>query len=169
MASDSLLPVKNAGLPIAIEAMGGDLGCSVAVEGAVMALLELGISSILVGDESEFFAHLSQEFDISAAILAKRKALTQINLLGVKTVMDNIGQEIFRRLTCKFAGSGVSPFVQQLFEGDRQRCYFWHSIRVDGLKYNCEITFYSGIRGIDAMAFGATCGFGKDICFYDIK
>jgi len=38
--------------------MGGDHGCGVVVEGAVAALREFGISSILVGDEAEITPHL---------------------------------------------------------------------------------------------------------------
>jgi len=40
-------------LPVAVDAMGGDYGPSVVVEGAVAAWRDLAISSILVGSESE--------------------------------------------------------------------------------------------------------------------
>lgn len=45
-------------LPVAVDAMGGDLGSKVAVEGAVEAL-SLGVKSILVGDEKELKSYLS--------------------------------------------------------------------------------------------------------------
>lgn len=45
----------SAGLdsPVAVDAMGGDLGLEVQVEGAVQAFKEFGVRSILVGPESE--------------------------------------------------------------------------------------------------------------------
>lgn len=48
------------GLPVAIDAMGGDLGPAVVVEGALRAERELGISSVLVGNESELRALLQR-------------------------------------------------------------------------------------------------------------
>jgi len=47
-------------LPIAVDAMGGDLGSSVVVEGAVRAAREFNISSILVGKEDELRAKLTE-------------------------------------------------------------------------------------------------------------
>ncbi len=46
-------------LPVALDAMGGDLGSAVQVEGAVIAYKEFGAKSILVGREDELRAHLS--------------------------------------------------------------------------------------------------------------
>jgi phosphate acyltransferase len=46
-------------LPVAIDAMGGDFGSSVAVEGAVMSWNTLGIRTILVGKKSELEGHLN--------------------------------------------------------------------------------------------------------------
>ena len=40
--------------------MGGDFGCSVAVEGALQAARDFGISSILVGEEQELRQHLTK-------------------------------------------------------------------------------------------------------------
>ncbi|NLF24322.1 MAG: phosphate acyltransferase PlsX, partial [Deltaproteobacteria bacterium] len=45
-------------LPVALDAMGGDYGAGVVVEGAVDASRKLGIPSILVGDEKEIRSHL---------------------------------------------------------------------------------------------------------------
>lgn len=50
----------NVELPIAVDAMGGDLGSSVAVEGAVRAAREFNVSSILVGKEDELRSKLTE-------------------------------------------------------------------------------------------------------------
>jgi phosphate acyltransferase len=47
-------------LPVAVDAMGGDLGASVAVEGAVRAAREYGVRSLLVGKEEELHGTLRQ-------------------------------------------------------------------------------------------------------------
>ena len=47
-------------LPIAVDAMGGDYGSKVVVEGAVKAAREFGIASILVGISDEINSHLSR-------------------------------------------------------------------------------------------------------------
>jgi glycerol-3-phosphate acyltransferase PlsX len=47
------LPTKTTHLPVAIDAMGGDHGPAVIVEGAVQAARELELSSVLVGREGE--------------------------------------------------------------------------------------------------------------------
>lgn len=49
----------NSPLPIAVDAMGGDNGSQVVVEGAVEAARRFGIASILVGAESEIKEHLN--------------------------------------------------------------------------------------------------------------
>ena len=46
--------------PVAVDAMGGDLGPGVAVEGALAAARDLGIASILVGDQEQLRAHLNR-------------------------------------------------------------------------------------------------------------
>jgi phosphate acyltransferase len=46
-------------LPVAVDAMGGDLGFSVQVEGAVQAYKEYGVHSILVGKENELRGKLA--------------------------------------------------------------------------------------------------------------
>lgn len=45
-------------LPVALDAMGGDHGCSVVVEGAVQAAKNLGIKIVIVGDESQILSSL---------------------------------------------------------------------------------------------------------------
>lgn len=49
-----------ASLPVALDAMGGDLGCDVVVEGALLAFRELGIPSLVIGRESEIHAALEK-------------------------------------------------------------------------------------------------------------
>lgn len=51
-------PVRSTELPIAVDAMGGDLGPGAVVEGVVQAARELGIASILVGRQDEIRAEL---------------------------------------------------------------------------------------------------------------
>lgn len=58
MSSTELSQVSKL-LPVAVDAMGGDLGASVVVEGAVLALREFGINSILVGAETEIRSALT--------------------------------------------------------------------------------------------------------------
>ncbi len=52
------LPTPSSSLPVALEVMGGDFGLGVAVEAAVSAAIDLGISTILVGSEPEIRAKL---------------------------------------------------------------------------------------------------------------
>ncbi len=54
--SDSL--TGDAGLPIAVDVMGGDHGLGVQVEGAVQAYKEFGAKSVLVGTETDIRAKL---------------------------------------------------------------------------------------------------------------
>ncbi len=49
--------------PVAVDAMGGDLGCEVAVEGAIQAFNEFGIHSIIVGDEAQIKPILQNKFN----------------------------------------------------------------------------------------------------------
>jgi glycerol-3-phosphate acyltransferase PlsX len=59
MAINGKLPALTSTLPCAVDTMGGDLGLSVQVEGAVSAFKEFGAKSILVGPKEE----LSQKLD----------------------------------------------------------------------------------------------------------
>ncbi|MDZ4785430.1 MAG: phosphate acyltransferase PlsX [bacterium] len=56
--TDLHLPVTKSSLPVSLDAMGGDFGSRIAVEGAVLAAQELGIEVILVGNKSEIESHL---------------------------------------------------------------------------------------------------------------
>lgn len=55
----SKLPTPLNSLPVAVDAMGGDLGPSVVVEGALCAARELGIRSTLIGKEDQLKAILN--------------------------------------------------------------------------------------------------------------
>ncbi len=57
--SDPNLPVPKS-LPVALDAMGGDSGSKVAVEGAVLAAKDLNINILLVGDQPEIEARLKE-------------------------------------------------------------------------------------------------------------
>ncbi|MCO6431289.1 MAG: phosphate acyltransferase PlsX [Deltaproteobacteria bacterium] len=54
------VPSLSSALPVAIDAMGGDFGPEVVVEGAVLAARELGINVILVGQEPQLKNILSR-------------------------------------------------------------------------------------------------------------
>lgn len=56
--SATILPARLDLLPVAVEVMGGDLGLGVAVEGAVLAAKNLGITSVLVGVETDIKSKL---------------------------------------------------------------------------------------------------------------
>ncbi|MCB9029956.1 MAG: phosphate acyltransferase PlsX [Deltaproteobacteria bacterium] len=56
--NNSQLPAVTLSAPVALDAMGGDFGVEVCVEGAVLAAKEMSIASILVGDESKIRAAL---------------------------------------------------------------------------------------------------------------
>lgn len=56
MAVNGKVPAHRSTLPIAVDAMGGDLGLKVQVEGAIEAYKEFGASSILVGPEQDLKA-----------------------------------------------------------------------------------------------------------------
>ncbi len=56
----------NSTVPIAVDAMGGDNGPAVVVEGAVEAARRFGISSILVGKESDIRSHLNSYPDAAS-------------------------------------------------------------------------------------------------------
>ncbi|MFN4895606.1 MAG: phosphate acyltransferase PlsX [Pseudomonadota bacterium] len=57
MTSQQQTPLSSA-LPIAVDAMGGDHGPRVVVEGAVAAARNFGVSAVLVGDETQIQALL---------------------------------------------------------------------------------------------------------------
>lgn len=67
-------------LPVAVDAMGGDFGPGVVVEGAVRAFRELGIHSILVGDEHEIRSKLSGLGAASESGIRIRKATEVITM-----------------------------------------------------------------------------------------
>ncbi len=58
MTTNGMLPAHRTGLPCAIDAMGGDYGFEVMVEGAVQAYREYGCTSVLVGPKEDLEAKL---------------------------------------------------------------------------------------------------------------
>lgn len=58
MRLNGTLPAYRSELPVAVDTMGGDRGCSVQVEGALLAFREFGVRSILVGPEDELRSQL---------------------------------------------------------------------------------------------------------------
>lgn len=57
--SKTHMPISNKDLPVAVDAMGGDLGFPAQVEGAVQAYKEFGVRSILVGPENDIRGKLA--------------------------------------------------------------------------------------------------------------
>ncbi len=58
MAENGKLPAYRSSLPIAVDAMGGDRGLEVQIEGAVQAYREFGARSILVGPQDALSSRL---------------------------------------------------------------------------------------------------------------
>jgi hypothetical protein len=52
----------------------------------------------LIGKKPQLFAHRSKELNIAAPILPERESFTQVNLLSVKTVVDDLTKKIIGRL-----------------------------------------------------------------------
>lgn len=64
----------NGALPVAVDAMGGDHGPKVVVEGAVMAARRYGISSIIVGNQEQLDPLLSKYSSADRALLSVHHA-----------------------------------------------------------------------------------------------
>ena len=80
----------NTQVPVAVDAMGGDHGPSVVVEGAVIAARELGIQSIIVGNQQEVEAALVK---LEALNLPELKILHTSEVL----TMDDSPSAVLRR------------------------------------------------------------------------
>ena len=81
---------SNSDLPVAVDAMGGDFGSEVVVEGALAALRELNLKSVLVGDEEILGKHLK-----------KFKAESELEIIhapGVVKMEDSPSKAIRRKL-----------------------------------------------------------------------
>src|SRR5213075_3144548 len=60
----------------------------------------------LVGRKAKFFAHFTQKPDVAAAVFAKRKSLTKIDLFRVQAIVDNIVEKIIGGLSGKIFVEG---------------------------------------------------------------
>ncbi|MCC6219928.1 MAG: phosphate acyltransferase PlsX [Deltaproteobacteria bacterium] len=80
MRTNGNLPAYRSELPVAVDAMGGDAGFEVQVEGAIAAYKEFGSRSILVGPEEQLRAKLGS---LGASHLP----------IGVRHAADTIGME----------------------------------------------------------------------------
>ena len=70
-------------MKIALDAMGGDFGPAVVVEGAVAAASEFGLSSVLVGDRVRCYAEVARVGRTSMTV----KIETWVSRLGVPGMM----------------------------------------------------------------------------------
>jgi glycerol-3-phosphate acyltransferase PlsX len=100
-------------LPIAVDAMGGDNGSRVVVEGAIEAARRFGISSILVGNEAEIKGHLSAYPDGSSLPLSVQHASQVVEMedtpgLAIRGKTDSSVRVAFELVAAGKASAVVS-------------------------------------------------------------
>jgi glycerol-3-phosphate acyltransferase PlsX len=101
-------------LPIAVDAMGGDHGPQVVVEGAVEAARRYGISSILVGDRAALEALLGSYSDASSLPIAVHHASQVVGMdeapgLAIRGKQDSSIRVAFELVSNRQASAVVSP------------------------------------------------------------
>jgi len=106
--------MTQASLPVAVDVMGAERGPSVAVEGAIQAYRELGISSILVGKEDEIRASLDSLGAFNEEGLAIQNASEIITMedtpsIAVRSKQDSSVRVAFEIVKEGKASSVVSP------------------------------------------------------------
>ncbi len=106
------LPAQRS-LPVAVDAMGGDFGVRVAVEGAVLAAKEIGASVILVGTQPEIEARLKElkatnESRISILHTSESIGMDEAPSQALRRKPDSSIHKIFELVRDGKAGSAVS-------------------------------------------------------------
>lgn len=101
-------------LPIAVDAMGGDHGPKVVVEGAVEAARRFGISSILVGDKAAIEALLGSYSDASSLPISVHHASQVVGMdeapgLAIRGKQDSSIRVAFELVSNRQASAVVSP------------------------------------------------------------
>ena len=101
-------------LPIAVDAMGGDHGPKVVVEGAVMAARRYGISSIIVGNQEEIDKLLNQYAESDLALISVHHASQYIQMdespgLAIRGKPDSSIRVAFELVGAGKASAVVSP------------------------------------------------------------
>jgi glycerol-3-phosphate acyltransferase PlsX len=106
------LPAQRS-LPVALDAMGGDFGIRVTVEGAVLAARELAASSILVGDQSQIESRLkelgaSSESRLSILHTPQSITMDESPSAAIRRKADSSMHKVFELVKEGKAGSCVS-------------------------------------------------------------
>ena len=101
-------------LPIAVDAMGGDHGPKVVVEGAVEAARRFGVSSTLVGDKAALDALLSSYPDASSLPITVHHASQVVGMdeapgLAIRGKQDSSIRVAFELVSKRQASAVVSP------------------------------------------------------------
>lgn len=113
MSSQTETPGTGA-LPIAVDAMGGDHGPRVVVEGAIMAARRDSISSILVGNKEELDKLLSHYPEADRALISVSHASQYIQMdespgLAIRGKPDSSIRVAFELVAAHKASAVVSP------------------------------------------------------------
>jgi len=100
--------------PVAVDAMGGDHGPRVVVEGAVAAARQLGISSIIVGDESAIWQALKECNASEEPLLQVRHASEVVTMedspsLAIRGKTDSSVRVAFELVKSGEASGIISP------------------------------------------------------------
>jgi len=106
------LPAQRS-LPVALDAMGGDFGISVTVEGAVLVARELSISSILVGDRPKIEARLTalgarEESRLSILHTPQNIEMEESPSVALRRKTDSSMHKVFELVKEGKAGSSIS-------------------------------------------------------------
>jgi glycerol-3-phosphate acyltransferase PlsX len=104
----------SANLPVAVDAMGGDLGPRVVVEGAVAAAKDFRIPSILVGDEQQLTGELarldpSRSLSISIHHASQVVGMDEAPGLAIRGKQDSSVRVAFELVSSARASAVVSP------------------------------------------------------------
>jgi len=104
----------SAALPIAVDAMGGDHGPKVVVEGAVAAAREFGVAAVLVGDENQINPLLSscdpsRELPITVQHASQVVGMDEAPGLAIRGKQDSSIRVAFDLVSKGKANAVVSP------------------------------------------------------------
>lgn len=152
-------------LPIALDAMGGDIGPSVNVEGAVAAVREDGARVILVGDEHAVLAEIDKLKArplIEAGSLLVRHAPEVVLMDDKPAVAVRKKKQSSMRVTCDLVKNGeASAALSAGNSGAMMAMALFVFGRVDGVERPCIATPFPSLSPI-GMSFLADAGANVD-------
>jgi len=152
-------------LPIALDAMGGDIGPSVNVEGAVAAVREDGARVILVGDEHAVLAEIDKLKArplIEAGSLSVRHAPEVVLMDDKPAVAVRKKKQSSMRVTCDLVKNGeASAALSAGNSGAMMAMALFVFGRVDGVERPCIATPFPSLSPI-GMSFLADAGANVD-------